>query len=81
MIQLEIALSDKHFAYLEKLQQEKGGSLNEVLSDLIEADLAWQQLIAHDPITALIGTIADEFNSEQINQLLYDASWQSVAQV
>jgi hypothetical protein len=71
MIQMQIALSDKHYQYLQQRAQSQGASLDQIVSELIEADLAWQQKLANDPMRLLIGQIDDPFNTKDIDKIVY----------
>lgn len=59
MVQARIIVSDKHYEYLRQRAQEQGASLDQVVSEIIEADLAWHLKLADDPISELIGRIDD----------------------
>lgn len=71
MIQMQIVVSDKHYHYLQQRAHSQGASLDEVVSELIEADLAWQQLMANDPMRSLIGQISDSFDTQNIDNVVY----------
>jgi FtsZ-binding cell division protein ZapB len=66
MVQMQIAVSDEHYRYLQQRAQEQGASLDQVVSELIEADVAWQQKLADDPMRSLFGQIDDPFTLADI---------------
>lgn len=55
MIELHIALSDEHYQYLQQRAQKLGTSLDRVVSELIESELAEQQVQAEDMLLDMIG--------------------------
>ncbi len=71
MIQMEIAVSDKHYQYLQQRVQDQGASLDQVVSELIDADIAWQQTLANDPMRSLFGQIDDAFALQDIDNVVY----------
>jgi len=71
MITLQLSISDKHYHYLKRRAERKRQSLDLLVSELIDADLTWEELLASDPITELIGTIDDDFVTENIDEVVY----------
>lgn len=71
MVQMQISVSDKHYEYLQQRAESQGVSLDQVVSELIEADLAWQQTLANDPMRSLIGQIDDPFDTQDIDHVVY----------
>jgi hypothetical protein len=55
MVQMQIAVSDEHYQYLHQRAQKRGASLDQLVSELIEADIAERQTQTDDPVIALIG--------------------------
>jgi hypothetical protein len=71
MIQMQISVSDKQYQYLQQRVQEQGASLDQVVSELIDADIAWQQTLADDPMRSLFGQINDAFALQDIDDVVY----------
>jgi hypothetical protein len=71
MVQMQIAVSDKHYRYLQQRAQNQGASLDQVVSELIDADLAWQQMLLDDPMRSLFGQIDDPFYLQNIDDVVY----------
>ena len=71
MVQMQISVSDKHYQYLQQRAQDQGASLDQVVSELIDADIAWMQTLAEDPMRALFGQIDDSFDLQDIDNVVY----------
>jgi hypothetical protein len=71
MTQVEIEVSDKHYQYLQQRARKQRVSLDQVVSALIEADIAWQQTLADDPMRSLFGQIDDSFDVQAIDNVVY----------
>jgi hypothetical protein len=76
MVQLQIALTNEHFAYIQRLQQTKQASADQVLAELIarmiQTDRAWHETLANDPVATLFGTLDDGLAPEEnIDALIY----------
>jgi hypothetical protein len=71
MVQMQISVSDKHYQYLQQRAQNQGASLDQVVSDLINADIAWQQTLAEDPMRSLFGQIDDSLAGQNIDSIVY----------
>jgi len=71
MVQMQIAVSDEHYQYLQQRAQKQGASLDEVVSELIETDLAWQKKLTDDPMRSLFGQMDDSFAQQNIDNVVY----------
>ena len=71
MVQMQISISNEHYQYLQQRAQKQGASLDKVMSELIEADVLWQQKLADDPIRSLFGQIDDPFDLQTIDNVVY----------
>ena len=71
MTQMQIELSDEHYRYLQRRAQEEGSSPDQVMSELIEADILWQKTLADDPMRSLFGQIEDSFVPQNIDNIVY----------
>ena len=71
MAQMQIVINDKHYQYLRQRAQKQNMSLNQVLSELIEADIVWQQKLISDPMQALFGQIEDTFDTKNVDDVVY----------
>ena len=71
MTHLQIVISDQHYQYLQRRALTQNSSLNQILSELIEADIVWQQKLASDPIQTLFGKIEDAFDTKNIDKVVY----------
>jgi FtsZ-binding cell division protein ZapB len=71
MTQVQIEVSDKHYQYLQQRARKQRASLDQVVSALIEADIAWQQTLADDPMRSLFGQIDDSFDVQNIDSVVY----------
>lgn len=71
MVQMQIAVSDEHYQYLQQRAQKQGASLDEVVSELIETDLAWQKKLTDDPIRSLFGQMDDSLAQQNIDNVVY----------
>jgi hypothetical protein len=71
MVQMQISVSDEHFQYLQQRAQKQGASLDQVMSELIEVDILWQQTLADDPMHSLFGQIDDSFDLQNIDTVVY----------
>lgn len=68
---LHIPLDEKQYRYLQQRAREQGTTVESVVADLIDADIVWQQTLVDDPVAALFGTVDDELNADEIDDLLY----------
>jgi hypothetical protein len=71
MAQMQIVINDKHYQYLQQRAQKQNMSLNQILSELIEADIVWQQKLISDPMQALFGQIEDSFDTKNVDDVVY----------
>jgi hypothetical protein len=71
MVQMQISVSDEHYQYLQQRAQKQSASLDQVLSELIELDILWQQTLADDPMRSLFGQIDDPFDLQGIDNVVY----------
>ena len=71
MNDLYIALDEKQYRYLQQQARNQGTTVEGIVADLIDADIAWQQALADDPVAALFGEISDTLNSDEIDAILY----------
>ena len=71
MVQMQISISDEHYQYLQQRAQQQGASLDQVMSELIEVDILWQQTLAGDPIRSLFGQIDDSFDLKNVDNVVY----------
>lgn len=70
-IKLQISVSEEHYHYLCQRAETEGATLDGLLSDIIAADAAWRQTLMTDPRYALVGQIADDFDTSNIDTMLY----------
>jgi hypothetical protein len=70
-VQLHISVSDKHYRYLRRLAESEGLTFDSLLADIIEAEIAWRQTLASDPIRSLVGQLNDDFNIQDIDNVVY----------
>lgn len=73
MVEVHLPLSDAQYRYLQQRARIKGTTVETVVADLIEADIAWRQAVETDPVAALFGEIDDTFDTREIDALLYAA--------
>ena len=71
MVDLHIPLDEKQHRYLQQRARSRGTTVESVVADLIVADIAWQQILVDDPMTALFGEISDTLDSREIDAILY----------
>ena len=71
MVQMKISVSDEHYQYLQQRAKNQGASLDQVMSELIELDILWQQTLADDPMRSLFGQIDDPFDQQGIDNVVY----------
>jgi hypothetical protein len=71
MVQVQIAVSDEHYEYLQQRAREQGASREQVVAELIEAEIAWSRLLAGDPMRSLIGWVDDAFTLQDIGNVVY----------
>lgn len=74
MTQLQIQISNQQYQYLQQRVAREKTTLEKVLFDMIQADMAWRQQLKTDPITALIGKINDSFDTDQIDEVVYQSA-------
>ena len=68
---MKISVSDEHYQYLQQRAKNQGASLDQVMSELIELDILWQQTLADDPMRSLFGQIDDPFDQQGIDNVVY----------
>lgn len=71
MIQMHIIISEDQYHYLQQRAQKQGASLDQVVSELIAADIEWQHTLADDPMCALFGQVDDSFAWQDIDSVVY----------
>lgn len=70
-VNVQISVSNEHYQYLKQRAERIGATLDALLSEIIEAEIVWQQMLASDPIQSLIGQIGDDFETQQIDDVVY----------
>jgi len=45
MMQLQISFSEKHYRFLQRQAQSQGTTLESLLSEIIDAEIAWQKAL------------------------------------
>ncbi len=68
---LNIKLSNRHYQYLQQRAMNENDALNDVLAEIIETDIAWQQTLKTDPVALLIGQIDDTLDTHRIDDIIY----------
>ena len=71
MVQLQINVSDEQYQYLQQLVQKQGASLDQIVSAMIETDIAWQQTLSKDSMRSLFGQIEDDFSGQDNDKIVY----------
>jgi hypothetical protein len=72
MVQMNVTITDELYDYLQERARSQGMSLDQVVSDLLAADLAWQRSLAEDPMRSLFGQIEDSFDVAEIDHEIYE---------
>jgi hypothetical protein len=73
MMEVHLPLSDSQYRYLQQRARAKGTTVEHIVADLIDADIAWRQALEGDPVAALFGEIDDVFDAREIDSCLYIA--------
>ena len=68
---MQINVSHQHYTYLHQQASDQGKTIETLLSEMIEAQIAWQKTLVEDPIYQLIGQMNDPFDTQQIQEVLY----------
>ncbi len=70
-LHIQIAVSNRHYQYLKQRAANENDTLNDVLAEIIEADIAWQKTLNTDPVASLFGQVYDAFDTRQIDEVVY----------
>ncbi len=71
MAQVRIAVSDKHYQYLRQRAEHQGVPLDQLVSEIIEADMSWRLKLENDPMSRLIGQVDDLFDTQDADKVVY----------
>jgi hypothetical protein len=71
MAQVQLTVSSEHYQYLKQRAESQDVTLDSLLSEIIEADIAWQETLSSDPMHSLIGQINDNLDTQDIDKVVY----------
>jgi hypothetical protein len=74
MMELHLPLDEKQYRYLQQRARARGKTVEDLVADLIDADIAWQNDLISDPIASLFGEISDTLDIREIDAILYPSS-------
>ena len=71
MVHTTVHLKEEQYQYLAEQAAATQRSVEDVLSEIVEADIAWRQTLASDPVAQLFGAVSDEPNLD-IDEIVYE---------
>jgi hypothetical protein len=72
MVHTTVHLKEDQFKYLTERAAATQRSVEDLLSEMLEADIAWRQALASDPVAQLFGSVSDQSDiQDHIDEIVY----------
>lgn len=73
MVDTTVHLREDQFQYLTEQAAATQRSVEDLLSEIVEADIAWRQTLANDPVAQLFGTVSRQpaLDVDDIDGIIY----------